>query len=492
MKLASDLPTVLPFSQRIKSFNPKGDHLLDNNCLIISQEETLIHLPMDESTNRKKSQWLSQSMIKLLVANHSASNVVFNQARRRRGRTSHHIVDQIAERENPQFSQLNSKNAQKTLPTTCESVKPSFIFDFSLAMQALKEFATRKTSIGKKTKETGIPGTYSSSIIGCSTISQIVRGQSEEELLAIMTSSKESSLVVQAFISECAENELQMLARKISSHIHALAFHRFGNFVIQRLVLNYPPITWYVLKMAKKNFANYIMDEHSSRLLECLIERFKNFRDFSVSFFKKSFYTAISCNSACLLQVACLKTSEDSSSCDFVISKLINEPQLIKNKFFRKLINTCIRVGSQHHLDTIAEWLDVGGSFCSLFDRKWSAGLVSSLLESKHQHTVDCFYHQLTWHPAKLFCKAFFVQYVEIMWNTGTSLNLEEAAMVMIKLGEKPLKKLGGDSYALSNYIMLIITGLKETHYSALSNFLSLPFISKFIELVIFKSRPRN
>lgn len=478
MKANFELTASLPFSGKnlIEPFMFVADGLALNYRAQGFDTAANIGNHYDPNIRKRLSRF-SESILEEIDFNHLRSNIEFNFGKRRRislrpSQITYSNQDQVL-----RYNFFKQEQHNGSIPTNSSSVKNIKIDPVYFASE-LKKIVGLKPFEEKEAKYAEIPGTYCNHELEISIDWNFIREANSESLLRKTISSKNSSVMLQSFLSICSESDLNIFAEKMENHLSYLLVHQYGNFLVQRLIVKHKSTLKYIRDLVKQRFPEFIMNEHSSRLIEVLIQRCKKFRAFSQLYFTSNFYDSISCNAACLILVACLKMDQGSTICDMVLEYLHQEPQLIRNKFFRKLVNTCISLGSQHHLDQVANWLDVSSNFCKLFERKWSACFVSSLIERNHGDTIKAFLMQLASNTRNLFEKSLFNQYADKIWDDLPNEILKKAILILMGLRPTALSKLRKNIHVFCRYLLAIISAHKDPQNEMLLLFLSRPDIN--------------
>lgn len=253
-------------------------------------------------------------------------------------------------------------------------------------------------------KEVTLPGTYLPQDQSPEQIKFIsIKEQKTETLITLATESKESSMSLQCIISDCSPDELSELTEMLSPHFSELINHRFGSFVLQRLLVHFNPSFNVVESLCRENFKELILNEYSSRVIQLLIEKSRDFGNFALFFFKSNFDQAIASSSACHLLVACLKNGPPTGMADFIICRLKQKPSLLGKKFFHRVLLTYLNTCTESNLDKAAAIFGVFEKLTKLFNRRATTTLVQTLLQRNHQPTIDAICYQITNNPKQLF-----------------------------------------------------------------------------------------
>lgn len=322
MRLFTSLPKAVLLSQHrrlreaeisrtLKPALKAADMRVDQSCNFFNRFEST-----------SKGGMISALHISEVEANHKLSNLKFHKMATlvRYFPASHLLL--MPELLSPIFA---------TTPDSPNSVSPHLnnlhlkisLEDLNLIFELLKSLLHAKKLLKEKpSREAAIPGTYllDDQQVSEAELAKIKRADADR-IFEISTLSKESSMSIQWYISECSQEELAALADKVKLRLPELIVHKFGSFVIQRLLIHFDQAYAMVEHFCMLKFDDLIKNEYSSRVIQLLIEKSKSFCNFSLSIFKRNIEKAIGTSSACHLLVACLKNCGDSNDGSFILDQ---------------------------------------------------------------------------------------------------------------------------------------------------------------------------
>lgn len=326
-----------------------------------------------------------------------------------------------------------------------------------------------------------IPGTFCGADESSIELGQIEE-LNPEELFSLATNSKSTSLMLQSYVSECSQDTLQGITAKLRLHYSDLLTHCYGNYLLQRIVLKHQQSFIEVAKAVTKRFSELINNEHSSRLIQVLIENSAEFLQFTLNYFKQNLKSSLGGNPASVLLVAAIKGSRSQNSIDFILTGLSQNQRLLSNKFFRKAVVAFIDVCSKSQLQKIGRVLDIPQKVPELLSHKWSAGLVYSMLLRDHLPTVTAFYRQLEMQPERLFEVPSFVQLFERLWNDKSSVVAINSANILTNLSLHQIEKLAKSRQVFYDYVLATISCCHgQKNYQQLQSFLSRHEVSRWL-----------
>lgn len=306
--------------------------------------------------------------------------------------------------------------------------------DYLLTKRILKENASRKLAL---------PGAY---LLETVTKSQEklsdFRSEEPANIFWLATSSKENSMKLQSFITDCTQSQLEVLSSKLKPLIPTLIVHKFGSFVLQRLLVHFDPSFEMVEDLCKLGFLEFIKDEYSSRVMQLLIEKSPSFCDFVICFFKKNLQQGIACSSACHLLVASLKNSSSTHSGDFITGYLRENQQCIGNRFFQRVLLTYVHVCTKEQQDEVAKALGVTCKICKLFNRKATMTIIHLLLLKDNMLTIQVIYHQLSKRPKDLIETKYFTSTIYKLMQENSFLTTDAVFTALVNLPSITLEEI--------------------------------------------------
>lgn len=345
--------------------------------------------------------------------------------------------------------------------------------DLDSLCDELKSFLATKGLLKENPSgELAIPGTFMMEDNLSENLDRLVlENLNSEELLQISTASKSSSVRVQCFISECTQKELEIMMEKLKPFFESLIVDQFGSFVLQRLLANFAPSIPLIETLCYQEFKNLSSNQYSSRVMQLLIEKSKEFCEFSLSYFRANFEQAISMSSACHLLVAALKNVKLAQSRDFVLDRLRQKPGLIGNRFFHRVLLTYVYLGTQEQLDDVASELRVGFRLAKLFNRRATNTIVLTLIKRGHQETINALCWQLAKNPVSLLDTRYFTTSLH-QASQDCSQVLAPVFKTLLGLESRAIDCLSNSGENKAQISYLLLTCCSKTQFAEAANFL--------------------
>ena len=292
-------------------------------------------------------------------------------------------------------------------------------------------------------------------------------------ILAYANDSKEESLGLQAFIMECSEESLLVIRKILLSKVCLLDIHKYGSYVLQRLIIRDAYSMNFLSSYFNKNFLILMHNEFSSRIMQLLIECSASFRKTSINQLKANFSNALTSSPASHLIKACIKNVTNLEELSFILNKLEENPKMISNSIFRNVLIAYAQICSQSNLQKIALILRIETRFLFYLNSKSFTSIIFLLLERQEQVTTTTYLHHLQHTTSKFFsCRCH-----QLLFNMIGSLNKEKIALVnatglaLANLSEYIIYRLK-KAQLLDVYLLSTLNMIKEGDVKIIDNFL--------------------
>ena len=361
------------------------------------------------------------------------------------------------------FSNKGTTN-YKVDPKLLNSLLEVYLIKYSL----LKE---------KRLKETAFPGIFQFEDFKNQMHLNKIKEANPHEVFSLATDSKESSLLFQAYISDCNPEDLQHIIDKLKYFIDLLMSHCFGNFVVQRLVVKSQTIFEHVECIAKENFKEYMKNEFSSRVLQLLIEKSETFSKFALNYFRRSIKKSLSCNSSCHLILACIKNAKDISSIEFVHEYLRKTPSYMGNKYYQRILITYLQTASASQVNGFAYTLGAHDSVCQILNRKACSHMLLVLIQRGDPTTIQSVHKLLKYDASRLLKTKYFLFIIQKLSQSQESEFLNKVFNILTKLKTGMIHRLSLQESTIRQYLYVVMSCCNSELESSLDCFLQRPEI---------------
>lgn len=418
--------------------------------------------------------------------NHHKSNLVFKKTR------SLGNSNLVSEAQPCQIHPVGSSNLTVTRKPECGPESTSTNFDMinaedleTISEEVHKILRSKRLLKDFSFREATIPGTYiAEEAFDLEDCSSILKDGNADGLLVMATQSKESSISLQCFISECRQSNLNLLASMMKEYFLDLITDKFGSFVLQRLLTNHQPSFAALEQICAANFNELACNQYSSRVIQLLIEKSKSFCDLALSFFEQSFELAVTSSSACHLLVSAIKNAHSAQASDFVLSYLRKSPALIGNKFFYRVLLTYVCHGDDSQLEKAATALGLKNRVVKYFNRKAAYAVVLAFLQRNHAPTIGAVCDHLAANPQQLLETRYFASCMQKLWQEKNAAVTAPVFDSLMALPVPVLEKIGKKPDTLNLLVFIMINCCKDSQKSRTAEFLKQPFARSLLAKV--------
>ena len=232
-------------------------------------------------------------------------------------------------------------------------------------------------------------------------------------LLELATQSKASSLQMQYFVEISPPEYLLRITELIQHHLSILITHKFGSYLIQKMLLRDRRTVGTVATFCRRQFINLSNNEYSSRVMQRVIEQSADFRKFANASFKKNLeYYLQSVPSGFLVSSAIAKAQTEDER-DILSEYLQKNPsRWFENKYLKKILVTYLTSCSSEKLNHYSAWLKIDQSVFSFLQDKHSCFILLKFLERKHRQTRQIVLDAVWVTPITALSSKFFGYFV--------------------------------------------------------------------------------
>ena len=324
-------------------------------------------------------------------------------------------------------------------------------------------------------KETAFPGIFSLDDFKNQIHLNKIKEANPHEVFSLATESKESSLSLQAYISECNPEDLEHVIDKVKYFIELLMNHCFGNFVAQRLVVKSQAIFEHVECIALENFEEFMTNEFSSRVLQLIIEKSAIFCKFALNYFRRNIKKSLSCNSSCHLILACIRNAKDVSSIEFVHDYLRKTPRYMGNKYYQRILITYLQTASLSQVNGFAYTLGAHNSVCQILNKKACSNMLLVLIQRGDPTTIDSVNKLLKNDVSRLLETKYFLFVIQKLSQGQESEFLSNAFNILTNLATKKLQHLSQKESTMHTFLYVVMLCCNRELESNLDCFLNRP-----------------
>ena len=196
-------------------------------------------------------------------------------------------------------------------------------------------------------------------------------------------------MLFQQYIESCSPSIFDGLAQLISQDMSFLIRHEFGCYVVQRVLQRSSEDIIGLEKMCKENFIELSFNEYSSRVLQIMIKKDKEFRKFAFESLKDKLGICSDSISVVFLIAVAIENSENACEYAHIKRNILEKmDQIIHSKFLKRLVVVLIENLPMQDLDQMFDTLALGQNFLDYFTEKYYTYIVIAFLNRQHTRTV--------------------------------------------------------------------------------------------------------
>ena len=280
------------------------------------------------------------------------------------------------------------------------------------------------------------------------------RDASFETMLRWATESKASSLRLQRFCQNCPEDCLSRLAELVEKHGPKLLTHRFGSYLVQKLVPRIGTSLSELARYCRLHFAQLATNEYSSRALQKLIEHSPAFRSFAMLTFKSDLELYTKDVASGYLVTAGILQARSEEERDVLSDYLRSgKSKWYESKYAKKVIIAYLSACAPHKLDSFFHSLQIGPNLLLFMQDKHSCNILFTFLARRHALARSLVLNSLIRNPVPLVRTKFFGYFIaEISRESQTSELAADIGSVLRSISQDNFRALLNEAASYQIY----------------------------------------
>jgi hypothetical protein len=412
------------------------------------------------------------------AVDHSGENIKFRKLRSKVNRPTTPSCGRYSDSAiETQIMTTNSISSPKSPKTKIKDV-----VNFANTLISLLEVDLDLEKSGKKNKSYKFltEGLLKEKTYDFSQLEKLGKDELSSVLISYATESKEASMSLQSFISECSMDVIDTVREILLQNTQYLIIHRFGSYVLQRLITRDASSLQFLSNLCQTSFTNFMKNEYSSRVMQLLIECSNTFRKAAIKQMELNFLVVLESGAASHLLKACIKNSNAPEELDFVLNYMENYPVLTSSKLFRNVLMAYMQRCSTSRLRKIAVLLRLEHRFLFYLNSKSFTSLLFLLLERGERTATDLFLNLLRNYPLRLFacrCLHMLLEWITNLESDSCSF-AKEVGYYLAYLPNAVISRLHRNGLT-QFYLYVVLSCLKDSDPTALSHFFAREIVSE-------------
>lgn len=281
---------------------------------------------------------------------------------------------------------------------------------------------------------------------------------SSNKLYDLFTANKEQSIAMQQFIQDASEGVVAKISKLTTPLIPRLIFHKFGNYCLQKLILNNKPFREDFERHCLEKIEALVFNEYSSRTLQTLIETSDLFRRYFLAFCATNTKTITKSISYVFLVTSAINCSKSEEEILPLVNDLIYHPQRwFSKKYLKRVLVSLIHKCEPSFLRKIESLFKLQGSFVAHFDDRYKVYIILAFLKRDYLPCIQSLKHSLSSQVDELIQTNFFKLFVDLLFRSRKwdVLSLIFDGVFRSKIAIRGLNKLNNDTCKVAYFLAI-------------------------------------
>lgn len=230
-------------------------------------------------------------------------------------------------------------------------------------------------------------------------ISEILQNNLKEGMRILIDSCRiyERSQVMIFAIERFNQFSIQINSEDLQNFIGSAIRCKYSSDILLKISLEDERFRKTLIEYCSQNFYSLLNSPYSPRMMKLLIDRFSEFRIFSIWFFKKNFHLCLKNFNAAFLMTIAIKSSESEGEYKFIKDiLLINKKSHLNSKYFKRLLVSYIEYCSEQELENMRNLLEIETHFHDYLNDQFKTFIILMFLKRGLNSFLCFFLRQLT------------------------------------------------------------------------------------------------
>ena len=229
--------------------------------------------------------------------------------------------------------------------------------------------------------------------------------QTAQQLLEASCASKTSSMETQAYLAQLPAEELERTGRQLLAHFGRLATDKFGNYIVQFLLLKCEALRPEVASLIDRAFQECLTNEFSSRIIQtlCLVDR--DFFQRSLEKFREGIDALLENITGAIMLSKLISVCRDDTMANFTLGILETNKDYLRKAYFNRMLSTLVSCCSEAVLNRT--YAKVKDHFWLLMNDKFGNYTLQVFLERNHSEAVKLLLQTCLKHHESLLVKKY-------------------------------------------------------------------------------------
>lgn len=291
------------------------------------------------------------------------------------------------------------------------------------------------------------------------------------DLKTLCNSDQDISLAFQEFLERNGEYFLEEVSRQMSWQFNHFITHRFGSYVLLKLVNLTVSIRDPLTLFCKANFAELVEDQYASRIMDKLIEVSSDFRAFTTTYFRRNLLQYLENNRPALFLIKAVIRCSAQEEINFIKDVLETDPGILNSKPFQKILVVYCQHCTFKNLQRIAEITEIRQNLIKFLENRFSTQILISMVERNIEFVCNELVRLIKSNLLGLMTTNSFKFLALSLINMAPSKVTQEVAYALIRQNNSIITSLMIKKYYLIFYMYFTIAMTPEQHRKQLNKF---------------------
>lgn len=303
-----------------------------------------------------------------------------------------------------------------------------------------------------------------------------------------LNSKKEALDLERVFKTVMVDDQVN-LKNIICSDLEFLMLHKFGNYIVQKVIPLDSGIMLKAIQICRDKFDTYAVNEYSSRIMQCLVEKSAEFRLFTLKRFKARPGLWLKSIAALFVLSTCIKKAEMVSDFDFVKEILFKNKQqgLYASKYMKRALVSLVESCPDSELSTLFQELDIRKNILKILEDKYMTYLMVAFMRRSFMTCIMIVGEAITGKLKDLLQCSYFKLLINKLLSVGSPQALAGINTSLRRISLQNLKTLSSRGNNATNfyyYLFMTLSTFKKTDLRGLRDFLSYLTDSQLAQVV--------
>ena len=237
--------------------------------------------------------------------------------------------------------------------------------------------------------------------------------------------SKKGALDLERVLETGSKEERQNLITLICVDLEYLMLHKFGNYIVQKVIPLEVTIMSKATKVCREKFDQYSINEYSSRVMQCLVEESADFKAYSLHRFAARPDLWLKSIAALFVLSTCMKKASSVADFSFVKKTIFqNKQRFHSSKYMKRALVSLVESCPDAELPSLFHELDSEVHIKRYLEDKYMTYLMVAFMRRSFEPCVRIVGEAITAQLKDLLPCSYFKLLINKLLSVGSPLAL--------------------------------------------------------------------